>query len=120
VNDTYIFAANSLGIWRNKHGLTPTNVENTDNPSNDFTLEQNYPNPFNASTRIKFTVSGNERISLKVYNILGKLVNDLVDRDMSSGTYEVEFSAESLPSGIYFYSLVTNGLKLTKKLILLK
>jgi len=85
-----------------------------------FDLAQNYPNPFNSSTKIKFTIPYNSKVSLKVYNILGKLVDDLVDKYMAPGTYMTVFSSSALPSGTYFYRMSSNGLTLVKKMLLLK
>ncbi len=99
----------------------------------EFTLMQNYPNPFNPITTIKFTIptssqtpllgkerGGGEVIKLVVYDILGKEVSVLVNEQKQHGTYEVEFDASDLPSGIYFYRLNAGSFSDTKKLILLK
>jgi len=120
LNSSYIFAGTGNGIWRLWYPEATSNVDKIKETPSGFSLEQNYPNPFNSSTKIKFTIPYNSKVSLKVYNILGKLVDDLVDKYMAQGTYEVDFSAASLPSGIYFYSIVTNGFRSTKKLTLLK
>ncbi|GBD88474.1 hypothetical protein BMS3Abin03_02410 [bacterium BMS3Abin03] len=94
-----------------------------------FSLEQNYPNPFNPTTKIKFSIAkspllgGDGRgglVTLKVYDILGSEVATLVNEEKSAGTYEVEFDASNLPSGIYFYRLESGSFSSTKKLILLK
>ncbi len=94
---------------------------------NKFILEQNYPNPFNPSTTIKYTIpnvtlSGVEgsRVQLKVYDVLGNEVAILVNEVQSSGNYEVEFNAENLSSGIYFYELKAGSFILTKKMLLLQ
>jgi hypothetical protein len=88
-------------------------------------LEQNYPNPFNPSTKIKFSIPSNiesrmSKITLKVYDVLGNEVATLVNEEKPAGTYEVEFKASSLASGIYFYQLKANDFVSTKKMILLK
>ncbi len=85
-----------------------------------FELSQNYPNPFNPSTTIKFALPDAGDISLKVYDRLGKEVADLADGFRSAGTYEINFDASQLSSGIYFYKLVTNGMVNTKKMTLIK
>ena len=93
-----------------------------------FALYHNYPNPFNPSTIIKYTipivvVSGMKQsqfISLKVYDVLGNEVVTLVNEDKAAGTYEVEFNADNLPSGIYFYKLQAGDFVETKKMIYLK
>ena len=95
---------------------------------NDFLLYQNYPNPFNPSTSIQYQVSSNSQVSLKVYDVLGNEVATLVNEEKPSGSYEVEFNASHLSSGIYFYQLKAvdpetssgQGFVETKKLILMK
>jgi hypothetical protein len=85
-----------------------------------FRLEQNYPNPFNPSTTITYQVPENSFVSIKVYDVLGKEVTSLINEEKSVGSYEVEFDATSLPSGIYFYRLQAGNYTTTKKMILLK
>ncbi len=90
--------------------------------SNPLTLllEQNYPNPFNPTTTIKFSVSGNDFVILKIYDVLGKEVTTLVKEDMKKGNYHVEFNASNLPSGIYFSEIRAGNNMAVKKMILLK
>jgi len=82
----------------------------TETPT-EFALHQNYPNPFNPSTKIIFVIPKSSFVSLKVYNVLGKEAATLVNEERSAGSYEVEFDASNLPSGVYFYRLqaVPNG-----------
>jgi len=99
----------------------PTSVD--DQPieiARTFQLQQNYPNPFNPSTVIKYAMSNRQYASLKVYNVLGNEVATLVNEVKEAGVYEIEFKAEGLPSGIYFYRLQAGNFAETKKLILLK
>jgi hypothetical protein len=86
----------------------------------EFSVAQNYPNPFNPSTKIKFQISDFGFVALKVYDILGNEVATLVNEEKSAGTYEIEFNATLLPSGVYFYQLKTGSFVETKKMILLK
>ncbi len=90
------------------------------NAPDKFELYQNYPNPFNPTTNIKFSIPNSGNISLKVYDRLGKEVADLADGFRSAGTYELNFDASRLSSGIYFYKLVTNDIVNTKKMTLIK
>lgn len=85
-----------------------------------FSLEQNYPNPFNPATIIKFSVPQKSFVSLKIFDVLGKEVQTLVEEEKSEGTYEVTFDAANLPSGVYFYTMQTDNFLSTKKLIVLK
>ncbi len=100
--------------------LTPAGVRDETVPPNHFILEQNYPNPFNPSTKIGFRVSGPGLVSLNVYDVLGREVRTLVDKELKAGAYETIFDATGLPSGIYFYRLQSGTLAQTKKLLLLR
>jgi hypothetical protein len=102
-----------------------TSVENEKELLAEFSLSQNYPNPFNPSTKIKFNVPqevGGERleVSLKVYDVLGNEVVNLVNEEKPAGTYEVKFNGNGLTSGVYFYQLKAGNYIQTKKMILLK
>ena len=85
-----------------------------------FELSQNYPNPFNPTTNIKFSIPNSGKISLKVYDRLGKEVADLADGFRNAGTYEISFDASDLTSGVYFYKLAVNDIVNTKKMTLIK
>ena len=87
---------------------------------NKFSLEQNYPNPFNPSTSIKYALSSNQFVSLKVFDVLGKEVATLINEDKSAGSYNTEFNAFHLSSGIYYYQFRAGDFVETKKMILLK
>lgn len=85
-----------------------------------FKLYQNYPNPFNPSTLIKFDIAWNGNVEVSVYDNTGRLVENIVNQNLSPGTYEVQWIAGSYPSGIYFYRLETDGFSQTKKMLLIK
>ena len=85
-----------------------------------FQLYQNYPNPFNPSTKIKFTLPSSGSTSLKIFNTMGEEVTILLDKALTTGTYEVEWNAVNYPSGVYFYQLQTENFVKTKKMILMK
>ncbi len=85
-----------------------------------FNLYQNYPNPFNPVTNIQYSVSGNQHVSIKIYDIAGHEITTLVNENKQPGKYEVQFNASSLSSGVYIYKLITDGFSSTKKMILLK
>ena len=86
----------------------------------EFVLQQNYPNPFNPSTTIKFSLPSSGYTTLKIYNSLGQEVAVLINKELTTGTSEVEWNASSLPSGIYFYQLKTESYAETRKMILIK
>ena len=85
-----------------------------------FALEQNYPNPFNPSTIIHYALPEKSNVELIVYDILGNEVATLVNEEKPAGSYEVEFSATGLPSGIYFYRIQAGSFVETKKMVLMK
>ena len=85
-----------------------------------YSPDQNYPNPFNPTTNIQYSISSKQFITLKVYDVLGIEVATLVNEGQPAGSYEVEFNAESLPSGIYFYQLRAGDFVETKKMVYLK
>ena len=85
-----------------------------------FELAQNYPNPFNPNTSISFTIPQSGNVKLSVYNLLGQEITTLVNEYREAGTYNIEFNATNLNSGVYLYKIESNGLTLTKKMTLLK
>lgn len=95
-----------------------THVEN--NSAKIFLLNQNYPNPFNPTTKIKFQIPEFTFVRLTIYDIIGNEVRIIVDENKSAGTYEVDITANDLPSGIYFYTLRAGKYFDSKKMILLK
>ncbi len=86
----------------------------------DYTLSQNYPNPFNPSTRIVYSVVEPTQVRLTVTNILGQVVETLVDDFRNLGTYEITFNASNLASGLYIYRLEAGSTVISKKMTLLK
>ena len=85
-----------------------------------YELAQNYPNPFNPLTTIRFSLPAAGHVTLKVYNILGKEVAELIDENMNAGSKKVVFNASRFSSGVYFYKLDFNGGSLIRKMTLLK
>ncbi len=102
-----------------------TNVAGKNDVPVKFALSQNYPNPFNPTTLISYQLPANSLVVLKVYDVLGREVEALVNETQSAGTHSVTFNASSLPSGVYFYridALSNDGQRFVsiKKLVLLK
>ncbi len=95
-------------------------AQNPNDVPAQFGLEQNYPNPFNPSTQLRFTIAELRFVTLKVYDVLGREISTLVNERKSPGTYEVQFNANSLPSGVYFYRLEAGSFVETKKLTLVR
>ena len=86
----------------------------------EYSLTQNFPNPFNPTTKIKYQIPELSFVTLKVYDVLGNEIETLVNKEKPTGTYEITWYAENLPSGIYFYQLKAGTYIETKKMILLK
>ncbi len=97
-----------------------TAVKNSSLTPQEFTLFQNYPNPFNPVTIISYQIPVSGRVSLKVFNVLGKEVAELVNEVQSAGKFNVLFDGSNFSSGVYFYQLRGGSFVETKKLMLLK
>jgi hypothetical protein len=85
-----------------------------------FLLNQNYPNPFNPNTNIRYQISNNSFVSMKLYDALGRNIETLVNEKQSAGTYEANWDASNYPSGVYFYKLEAGDFSQVKKMILIK
>jgi flagellar hook assembly protein FlgD len=85
-----------------------------------FTLFQNYPNPFNPETKIQFWIPKSGNVKLTIYDVSGRQIDELVNRKLNAGTFEVTWNGSNLSSGIYFYKLVAEGFAETKKMIMVK
>lgn len=101
-------------------GYTTDVKEKQVNVPYQYKLEQNYPNPFNPSTRINYSIKNEGFVSLKVYNILGQQIANLVNEVKTPGNYSINFNASDLSSGIYLYKIESNGFTQTKKMILVR
>ena len=105
---------------RNISSYAPTGIDEFKVEVNTYNLFNNYPNPFNPTTKISWQSPVSSWQTLKVYDVIGNDVATLVDEFRPAGSYEVEFTASNLASGIYFYQLKTGSLIETKKMILLR
>jgi hypothetical protein len=86
-----------------------------------FELNQNYPNPFNPTTNISYTLPAHQKVTLTVYDMIGRKVKTLVDgKFQTAGNHKLSFNAENMASGVYFYRLKSGGKTITKKMLLLK
>lgn len=99
---------------------TVVGIEDEQKLPNDFTLYQNYPNPFNPSTVISWQLAAGGYVTIKVYDVLGRELITLVNRYYITGKYKVNFKAKGLPSGEYFYRLITKDFIETKKMMLVR
>jgi hypothetical protein len=100
--------------------VEPSAVENEGEQPNEFFLAQNYPNPFNPSTNIEFGLGEAGFVTLKIYDVLGREIADIVNEYKIAGNYEINFNDVELSSGIYIYRLVTNNFTESRKMILEK
>ncbi|MEO8446134.1 MAG: YCF48-related protein [bacterium] len=101
--------------------ITSTGNNNYTSVPTDFNLSQNYPNPFNPTTVINYSVTDQAtNVKLVVFNSLGMEVSTLVNQKQNAGNYSVNFNGSNFPSGMYFYKLSSNGVSITKKMLLVK
>jgi parallel beta-helix repeat protein len=114
---TYLGSAPDLGAYEYDPA---TDVKDDAIHTKGFALGQNYPNPFNPSTIIRYQVPAAGNVELKVFDVLGKEIAELVNGIQSAGTYSSTFNASNLPSGMYFYTLKAGNTVETKKMLLLK
>ena len=102
------------------YGTTGISTSSANHTPQKYSLSQNYPNPFNPSTQISYQVPSSSRVSLKVFDVLGREVATLVNEVKPAGTYTATFNANSIPSGVYFYRLQSGSFTETKRLVLIK
>ncbi|MFA7361100.1 MAG: T9SS type A sorting domain-containing protein [Candidatus Kapaibacterium sp.] len=86
----------------------------------NFKLYQNYPNPFNPITTIKFDVPRSSSVKISVFDVSVKQMETIVNEQFQAGTYSTQWNASGYSSGIYFYTLITNGYTETKKMLMVK
>ncbi|MBK7629200.1 MAG: T9SS type A sorting domain-containing protein [Ignavibacteriales bacterium] len=119
-SEDYVYAGTGGKSMFKTTTSTVTDVEEIKFEPVSFSLSQNYPNPFNPSTKISWQSPIGSWQTLKVYDVLGNEVVTLVNEYKPAGSYEVEFSAVELSTGIYFYQLKAGSFAHTRKMILLK
>jgi hypothetical protein len=122
-------ASQSDNIWIDHFAVAEPVVVSVDEGKvlpKDFELSQNYPNPFNPSTIIRYTLPTESKVTIKVYNLVGQEIRQLVNAAETAGIHEITFNAGSLASGVYFYRITaaaSDGKREfvdTKKLMLIK
>lgn len=117
--------SNGTGVWAqsiNSSGILGTvgiSITSSQVPDK-YTLKQNYPNPFNPTTNIRFEIPVKSFVKLAVYDMLGREVKTLVNKELSAGSYTAELSGSDLTSGIYFYTLNAGDFSETKRMVLIK
>jgi CubicO group peptidase (beta-lactamase class C family) len=128
--DSYSIGVSTIDSQTNKYFYTPDiakftikiidGIDNEGLKDLKFNLAQNYPNPFNPSTKIQYAVSSRQLVTLKIYDLLGREIETLVNEEKPAGVYEINWNALKLSSGVYFYQLKAGEFIQTKKMILLK
>lgn len=122
-SDDYVYAGGLLGCMIKTIPMellmTPVSGNSNEVPKKYF-LQQNYPNPFNPTTTIKFGITKTGFVSVKVYDITGRLISELVNNNFNPGSYEVKWDGSGFSSGVYFYTITTNEFTETRKMILTK
>jgi hypothetical protein len=108
----------SEGIYEVKNFAT--GIGDTPNQPLQFELAQNYPNPFNPSTVIRYQLPNSANVTLKVFDVTGKEVAEVVNGYQTAGEHSVEFNAANLPSGVYFYRLSAGNHTATRKMMLVR
>jgi len=123
---TDLFAGSSNaggnGVWRRMSSDIVTSVEESfsDEIPSSFSLEQNYPNPFNPTTMIEFSIPTSSRVTVRIYNSLGQIMETLVNQDLPPGQHSVRWDATGYASDVYFYGIHAGSFSAMKKLVLLK
>lgn len=122
INEQTGFIVGDYGmLLKTTNGGAPISVQNISTEIPDqFELAQNYPNPFNPITTIRFSIPRATPVTLSVYDLTGKEVFQLVNEQLSAGTYAYDFHAKGLTSGVYFYRLNTEDHAMSRKMVLLK
>ena len=86
----------------------------------DYNLYQNYPNPFNPTTKITYSLKESGNVQIKVYDVLGRMVQELVSTNQEAGVHSINFDASALPSGVYYYIMASGRFHASKKMLLIK
>jgi len=122
IDKGYIITGRTGGdVWLIKLGPDlPTDIKREADIVDNYYLQQNYPNPFNPATTIKYQIPELSFVTIRVFDVLGNEIATLVNEEKPAGSYDVEFDASSLSSGIYFYGLQAGSYIETKKMVLMK
>ena len=119
-NDSVCWAVGWLGkiLYTTNGGATY--IENNYNTIKDFTLLQNYPNPFNSNTILQFQVRKKDNYTIRIFDILGRLIQEFNYNNLIPGNYKIRFDGSKLSSGIYYYRLLNSNNSTTKSMVLIR
>ena len=98
----------------------PAGVKEVEGIPTEYSINQNYPNPFNPTTIIKYALPKTALTKISIYDLLGREIQILIDKEVEAGYHEINFNGDNFPSGIYFYRMQSGDFTQTKKMILLK
>lgn len=104
-------------VWKDS---VTTSVSTIGETAGSYYLRQNYPNPFNPVTNIEFEIPKNAFVSLKIYDALGRNIENLLSKEMVAGKYSVQFNAANLSTGLYFYEMTSGNFRQVRKMVLIK
>jgi hypothetical protein len=121
VNNTtgYIAGQNGVILKTTNGGITGVHQTGSNIPDK-YSLSQNYPNPFNPVTQIKFDLPKASMVNITIYNSLGKEIEQVISKELSTGSYSVDWDASLNPSGVYFYKITAGEFSQTRKMVLVK
>lgn len=122
ISKDFIFATSDPagGVWWCQLSRLLSVQDPTNGLPSQLKLYQNYPNPLNPSTTISFSLPRSSFVTIKIYNVLGQIVSTLLQERRVPGTYNVQFDASNLPSGVYYYRLSAGDFIQTKKMLVVK
>ena len=115
----FLFAASWKGLFRSRVSTTSVTIPD-DHMPHSYLLFQNYPNPFNPLTTISFSLPKFSHVKLSIYNVLGQLVQTVVNEKRSLGMYDVKVDGSKLTSGVYFYQIIAGNFVQTKKMVVIR
>jgi len=118
-DDVFIYSQGGNALYSFDTSIK-VSVHNTGYNNYSYSLKQNYPNPFNPTTIINYSVPKQSKVTIIVFDVLGREITKLIDEEKNIGNYEIQFDGSNLSSGIYFYQIRTAGFIQTKKMLLLK
>ncbi|MCJ7555224.1 MAG: T9SS type A sorting domain-containing protein, partial [Ignavibacteriaceae bacterium] len=119
-NFNFLVSVDGWPYWSDSAKVIVTGIEDEKQVPLTFRLEQNFPNPFNSFSVIKYSIPNSSKVIIKVFDVLGTEIETLINEEKPLGTYELNWNAANLPSGVYFYRLQAGDFVQTRKMILLK
>ena len=119
-NFNFLVSIDGWPYWTDSAQIIVTGIEDEIQVPLTFRLEQNYPNPFNPSTTFRYSLPYASKVTIKIFGVLGKEIETLVNEEKPSGTYELTWNTVNLPSGVYFYQMKAGEYSAVKKMLLLK